>query len=72
MTYGTRIRPATGDVANEIEIEPVVERRVNCVPRTNQEKSIPIRWRAHDGFGGDVATGTRAVLDNKGLTEPLR
>src|SRR6478735_9051766 len=60
------------DVANEIEIEIIVERRVDRVRRIGQQEGIAVRGRAHDRLGSDVATGTRPVLDDKLLTEPLR
>ena len=60
------------DVANEIEIELVVERRVDRVRRIGQQERIAVRGRAHDRLGADVATGTRPVLDDELLTEPLR
>ena len=32
---------------------------------------MAIRWREHDGFGGDIAAGPGAVLDDEGLPEPV-
>jgi hypothetical protein len=60
------------DVMDEIETEPVVERRVDHVRRAGQEKCVTVWWRAHDRFGADIAASTRAVLDNELLAEPLR
>ena len=60
------------DVADEIEIELVVERRVDRVRRTDQEQRVAVRGRAHDRLGGDIAAGARPVLDDELLAEPLR
>ena len=60
------------DVADEIEIEFLVERRVDCVRRADQEQCIAVRGRAHDRLGGDIAASTRPVLDDERLAEPLR
>src|SRR5256885_10968485 len=50
------------NVANEIETELVVERRVDRVRRTNQEERMPICGCAHDRLGHDIAAGTRPIL----------
>ena len=60
------------DVADEIEVELVVERRVDRVRRADQEERIAVRRRAHDRLGADIAAGTRAVFDDEWLAEPLR
>ena len=60
------------DVADEIEIELVVERRVDRVRRQDQEQRIAVRRRAHDRLGADIAAGARPVLDDEWLAEPLR
>ena len=60
------------DVADEIEIELVVERRVDRVGRSDQEQRIAVRWRTHDRLGGDIGAGARPVLDDEWLAEPLR
>src|SRR5262245_46702816 len=60
------------DVADEIETELVIERRVDGVRRSRQEQRVAIRRRTHDGFGGNISTGTGPVLDDKWLAEPLR
>src|SRR5262249_30641977 len=60
------------DVADEIEIELVVERRVGRVERTDQEKRVAVGRGTHDRLGTDVAAATRPVIDNKLLAEPLR
>src|SRR5262249_18504198 len=60
------------DVADKIEIELVVERRVDCVRGTNQEKRVTIRRRAYDRVDTDIAAAARPVLDDELLPEPLR
>jgi hypothetical protein len=60
------------DVANEIEIELLVQRGVDCIRRSGQEERIAVRRRARDRLGGDVAAGAWPVLNNELLTEPLR
>ena len=38
----------------------------------DQEKRVAVRRRTHDRFGADIAAGTRPVLDDEWLAEPLR
>jgi hypothetical protein len=45
------------DVAKEIVIELIVERRVDYVWCTDEEERVAVGGRAHDGFGGDIAGG---------------
>src|SRR5262245_18898388 len=62
------------DVADKIEIEIVVECRVDCVSGTNQEKRVAIRRRAYDRLSADIAVRGGPVLDDELLTplcEPL-
>ena len=73
MTFGTRMRPATGAMSlDEIEIELVVERRVDRVCRGDHEKGVSVRGRAHHGLSAHVAAGAGPVLDDEWLAEPLR
>src|SRR6266487_256059 len=60
------------DVTDEIEIELVVERRVDRVERTGQEKRVAVGRGTHDRLGADIAAATRPVVDNELLAEPLR
>jgi hypothetical protein len=59
------------DVANEIEIEIVVKRRIDRVRRTDQEQRVTVRRRENDRLGGDIAACARPVLDDEWLAEPL-
>src|SRR5262249_48887510 len=60
------------DVTDEIEVELVIERRVDRVGRMDQEERIAIRGRTHDRLRGDITAGARPVLDDELLAEPLR
>ena len=60
------------DVADEVEIELLVERRVDRVRRRHQIKHVAVGRRAHDHLGADIGAGARLVLDIELLTEPLR
>ena len=60
------------DVADEIEIELVVEQRAGYGRCADQQERIAIRGRFHDRLGADIAAGTRPVLDDEWLAKPLR
>src|SRR5215467_12366430 len=57
------------DVANEIEIELVVQRRVDRVVAPGHEQRIAVRRCARDRLGADIGAATRPVVDNKLLAE---
>ena len=59
------------DIANEIEFEVLVKRRIDRVRRTRKQERVAVRSRTHDGLGGDIAAGARPVLDHEWLAEPL-
>src|SRR6516165_671054 len=60
------------DVADEIEIEVVIEGRVDRCSSIRAKERIAIGGRTDDGLGGDIAGGAGPVLDDEWLTEPLR
>src|SRR5262249_8554312 len=60
------------DVAEEIEVEPVVKCRVDRVRRAHQEKCVAVRWGAHDRFGADIGAAPWAVFYDELLAQPLR
>src|SRR5215831_4817003 len=57
------------DIANEIEIELVVQRRVNRVVAPGYEQRIAVRRCAHDRLRADIGAATRSVLDDEWLAE---
>src|SRR5215470_4494114 len=59
------------DVADEIEIEVVIESCIDCGSSIRPKKRIAVGGRTHDHFGGDIAGSTCPVLDHERLTEPL-
>jgi hypothetical protein len=60
------------DVAQEHEIELVVERRVDRVQRADDEERVAIRRRPHHRFGADIVAAPWAVFDHELLAQPLR
>jgi hypothetical protein len=56
---------ATYDIADEVEIEFVVECRVDCVRRIHQKERIAVRRRSHGEFGADIGGGARPVVDDE-------
>src|SRR5262249_51716501 len=60
------------DVAEEIEVEPLVKCRVDRARRACQEKRVAVRWGTHDRFGADISAATRAVFYDELLAEPPR
>jgi hypothetical protein len=60
------------DVVNEIVIEFLIERCIDSIRRSGQEKRIAIGGRTYDRLGGDIATRAGPVVDDKRLAEPLR
>ena len=60
------------DVADECEIELLVERRVDGIRLTDREKHIAIGGSTNDRFGGDIGACARPILDDEWLTEPFR
>ena len=60
------------DISDEIEIELVIERRVDRRRRINEEERIPVRRCAHDRFSADIVAAAGPVLCDELLTEPLR
>src|SRR5215813_4369962 len=60
------------DVADDIEIELVIERRVDRVRRGHQEKCVAVRWGTDDRFGADIRAATWAVFYDELLAQPPR
>src|SRR5262245_21297268 len=59
------------DVADEIEVEFVVERRVTRVRRADKAEGIAVRPRTYDSLSADVGAAARSALKEKWLAEPL-
>src|SRR6516165_2613757 len=57
------------DVADEVEIELVVERRVDRVRRRGQQQRIAVGWRTNDRFGTDIGAPARTVLNDEWLAK---
>src|SRR5215469_7596667 len=55
-----------------MEIQLVVERRVDRLCRTDNEQRVAVRRCAHDRLGADVSASARPVVDDKLLAETLR
>src|SRR5262245_60008748 len=60
------------DVTEEMEIELLVKRRVDCVRRSGEKQRVAVGICVHDSLGADIGSGSRPVLDDMRLAEPLR
>jgi hypothetical protein len=56
----------------EIEIEVGIKRSVDRVRLGDEKQRVAVGVGVYRRLGGDVATGTRPVLDDQLLAEPLR
>src|SRR5262249_44482908 len=57
------------DVADEVEIELVVERRIDCVRRSGPQQRIAVGRRTNDRFGADIGAPARTVLNDEWLAQ---
>src|SRR5271154_5842975 len=57
------------NVANEVETELFIERRIDRVPRSGQEERIAVRWCLHHCLSADIPDSAGTTLDDKLLTE---
>src|SRR5262249_26659197 len=60
------------DVAEEIEIEVLVERCVGRAGGAALEERVSVGRRAYNRLGADIAAAARTVLDDERLAEALR
>ena len=60
------------DVAHDIDRAFFIERHVDGMRRSDLQKRISIRWRARGRLQGEIAAGTRPIVDDHRLPEPLR
>ena len=59
------------DVADEIVIQLVVERRIDRVGKRRQQQRLPVGRRLDHRLGGDTAAAADPVLDDERLAEPI-
>src|SRR5262245_65227349 len=59
------------DVAQEVEVDILVERSVDRVGGVDEDYRIAIGRRLNDGFGREIIACTRAILDDELLAKPL-
>src|SRR5262245_33824217 len=57
------------DIADKIEIELFVERRIDSVCRSDQEERVAVRRRTHHRLGADITAGTRSIIDDEWRAE---
>jgi hypothetical protein len=60
------------NVANEIEVQVLIDRRVPRVRSGGFKQRIAIGFCPSHHFGGDIAAGSRAIFDDELLPKPLR
>ena len=72
MTFGTRMLRDRHDVADEIEVELIVERCIDGIGGSVTQERVAVGGRAHDRLGADIAACAGPVFDDEGLAEPLR
>src|SRR6266850_260599 len=49
------------NIANEIEIEVVIERGINCVRRSAIKERVAIGQRFHDALSSDISASARPI-----------
>src|SRR5215831_11363321 len=60
------------DIADEIEVELLIKRRIDGVVRCGKEKGIAIWGSADDRLGAEIGASAGPVFDDERLAEPLR
>src|ERR1700730_13480376 len=72
--YGRRSRNTRNwsNVANQVEIERVVERCVPHVGRRRFEQRVTVGGRPHDHIGRQITARTWLIVDDDFLAEALR
>ena len=53
------------DIADEIEVEFLIERRVGRVRRRSQQEGVAVGGRPHDRLGRDIGGVSRSAFDHK-------
>ena len=59
------------DVAQEVEIQILVKRRVDGARRERHQQRVTVGAGVRHGLGADVAGGARLVLHHKRLAEVI-
>jgi hypothetical protein len=73
MRKGTTPTLGNGrNIADEIEVEIVVDRRIDRVRCSHEEKGVSVGRCTHDDFSADIAAGAGSIVDNKRLAESFR
>src|SRR5690349_12853645 len=60
------------EIADDVEVQFVIERRVPCVGRGGEVKHVAVRGSFGDRLGRKSSAGSSAVLDEELLAEMLR
>src|SRR5262245_62765425 len=60
------------NIADEIEIQLVIQCRVDCVRRSAEEERVAVWWRTHDRLSAQISASAAPVLYDKWLAEPFR
>src|SRR5262245_27546636 len=60
------------DIADEIEVELLIKRRIDGVVRCGKEEGIAIWGSADDRLGAEIGASAGPVFDDEWLAEPLR
>src|SRR5262245_40506641 len=68
---GAADHPEHCNVADEIEIELIIQCRVDRGGRIKTEQRMAVGRRTHDGFGGNIACCAGPILDHEWLAELL-
>ena len=72
MTKGVApMKPHRRHVLAEVEIQILIERRVDGVGRDGDQQRVAVRRRLGGHFGGDIARGARPIVDDELLAEVL-
>src|SRR6516164_3475918 len=56
-------------IADEVEVEVVEQGSIDCRRGIGTKKRVTVRRGAYDCLSGDIAGGSRPILDDKRLTE---
>ena len=60
------------NIADEVKIEFVIERRVDRSRRADKEERVAVGSGTHYSLGGDIGARARSAFNDDRLAEPLR